>query len=456
MVLYAMLAVGSVFADDTLSEFGKQCAEIVGDAVLSQVGKFNLSMVQTKILLGLYHFARGSIGAACGHTGSALRIVTYLRFNTEKGCLDGGVSMAQSRVEFAMSMEQLAERKRRTFWSAFLMDRYCSGATCSIKPQDVFVRLPCTDAMYEQSLPSDAPYLDNDIVDPSATIITPTSPLAPMAWLVLVSAIWGDVVDFVFREPHRAETTYGETYKAFYETTWNRLQGWCTRLPPHLQYNEANLDQSIQQGYVGTFISMHTLHHLSHMRLNRHLRHSLVPEQVRQNIRTAHSHGHGMLQMMNAIRTARKTIIAPAEGQPSVFTISTPFPGYATLAAIDIVSGGEWESSLRITLDEIFGALGTLRDLSKYWNSAKEQLRACEKRYYQIQNLVTRPSQRQQNGAWLGKRWGMGLRLEQDFDPEYDCIYGLGDSTEAIDMYFGAFQEEEGTVKAHSGGLRIV
>lgn len=454
MVLYAMLAMASIFADESLLGFGKQCARVAGDAVWSQVGKYNISIAQTKILLALYNFAKGNIGMAWDH--NAIRTVTYMRLNTEDGCLDDKASLAQSRVEFGFSREQLAECKRRTLWSAFLMERYCGGAMCVLKPQDVFIRLPCTDDMYERSLPSDAPFLANEIIDPSTAIITPASPLAPIAWLALVAAIWGDVADFVFRAPHRPASSYVEAYNSFYEDTTNRLQGWYSRLPPYLQYSEENLERSIQQGYAGTFISMHTLHHFTQMKLNRRLRHSLLPEVLGRNIRAAHSHGHQMLQLMNAIRTANKSVSAPAEGQPPFFWFSTPFPGHAILTAIDIVGAGDWETSLKTTLDEIFGALGTLRELSRYWHSAKEQLRACEKRYYTIQNFITRPTVRGSAGAWLGRRWGMEHAMERDLDPEYDCIYGLGEDDDAYNLYFDALREDESTARAPLGGLRIV
>ena len=282
LVLYAMLAAASIFADDTLSGFGKQCSRLVKDALASQVGRFNMAIAQTKMLLSLYHFARGSTPLAIEYSGSAMRTVTCMRLNTEEGCLDDSESMAQTRIEFSLSREQLAECKRRTFWSAFIMDRYSGTAMCTLKPEDIFMRLPCTDDTYDQSLLSDAPYFANDFIDPSHTILTPASPLAPMAWLVLVAAIWGDMVDFVFRAPHKASSIYVEAYKTFYTDLGNRLQGWLTRLPDHLQYNEANLDRSIQHGYAGTFISMHTLYHLSQMKLNRYLRHSLAPELVRK------------------------------------------------------------------------------------------------------------------------------------------------------------------------------
>lgn len=441
LLLYAMLAAASIYAEEPLSGIGKQCAQIAGDAIASEVGRFNVSAAQSKLLLAMYHFAKGSHEVAWEHIGSAIRTVAFLNLNTEEGCLNDQDSKSQARYEFAYSPEQLAECKRRVFWSCFLQDRYCGATMCTIKPQDVFVRLPCTDDMYERSIASNAPFFPNGIIDPESTPVSPTSPLAPMAWLVLIAAIWGDIVDFTFRASRRPNITYRETYEAFYSKTQNRAQDWLSKVPEHLQYTEANLDQSIQQRYAGTFLSMHTLYHLSLIKLNRYMRHAVIPHSVSRNIRTANHHGHQILQIMTALHFARREVMTP-EGQAAVFTFSTPFPGYAISSAIDIVSAGGLDSNLGATLDEMDGALGCLRELSDYWSSSKDQLSACGKRFYQLKNITLTPKTAK-SGCWLGRKWGIKRPLEQDFAPDNDCIYGLGEqeADEAMGKYFDAFKD---------------
>ena len=454
MVLYAMLATATIFADENVSGLGKQFATIAGDAVSSQFGKFNMIIAQTHMILSLYHFAKGANGVANAHYESAIHSVRMQRLNTERACLDDSSTMGQPRTEFALTREQTAECKRRTFWSALFMDRCCGANTSELKPEDVFLRLPCTDDMYERGVPSDAPYLSNGIIDPSESIITATSPIAPMAWLMVVAIIWGNVLDSTFRAWHRAPASYGDAYNAFYEETTQLLQGWRSRLPPHLQYSVENLDRSIQQGYAGTFISMHTLYHFAQIKMNRYLRHKAMSNLVPRNLEAAHQNAHELLQLMGAIHSARRAISSPAEGQPTSFMLSTPFPGYATLAAIDITSAGGWEWTLQPTMQEIVDGLGCLRELSTYWASAKEQLKACQKRYYQIQNILQRRVSKE--GAWLGKKWGMEKPLEQEFDdPDYDCVWGLGESDEAQQIYFDTLKKDENNTKAPPGGLRI-
>ena len=159
---------------------------------------------QTHMILSLYHFAKGNDDLSLSNYGSAVRCVGRLRFTTERYCMDQSSTNGQSRTEFAVTGAQLAECKKRTFWSTLLMDRNCGATTCENKPEDIFIRLPCTDDMYERGVPSDAPYLSNGIFDPSESIITAASPIARMAWLIIVAVLWSNVVDSTFRAWHRA------------------------------------------------------------------------------------------------------------------------------------------------------------------------------------------------------------------------------------------------------------
>ena len=450
MVLYAMLAAASIFASDDLSGFGKDCARIAGDAVASQLGTFNVSVAQAKIMLAFYRFSKGAMDIPWEYVGSAIRTITYLQYHTEEGCLDDSTSLAQARTEFCLSREQLAECKRRTFWACFLSDRLTGESSCSIKPEDVFVRLPCEEELYEASAPSDAPFFPNENMDSPSTLLTPASPMATVAWTALVAGVWGDVMDFIFRIRHRPDATYRRAYEAFYLEICNRLQGWSSRLPPHLQYSEENLGRSIQQGYAAAFICMHTLYHMAQMKLNQCLRHSVMTDVVTRNIREANAHARKQLEMMSAISIVRADMTS--NGQAIEWSLSIPFAGYATLAAIDVVGAGGPESTLQPTLVLIEGGLLCLRELTVYWTSAKDQLKACEKRYYQIKNIVT-SGQRSRSGAWLDKNWGIDLPMERQLRAEDDCIYGLGD---AFATYFDAFAEqEEDARKSQQRALRI-
>lgn len=455
MVLYALMAMGSVFADDALSGIAKTCADIVASAVQAKHGRLTIHLVIARLLLALYSFARGREGAAWDHCGSALRAIIGLRLNSEEGCNEDSIN-PEPRAEFGFTTEQLTECKRRLFWSGFLMDvrcpshvgtrdstdssqRYngfCGGMMRTIQEDDIFLRLPSTTEAFENSEPSAAPYFANEIIDPALAVLTQGSQVGPMAYLVMISTLWGDVLVFVYRNTRRSEATYADAYERFYHDLHFRMDAWVSRLPPHLQYNEANTDLSIRGGYAGAFISMHALFHFTLMKLNRCARHRLLAaSSIRRNIRAAHWHAQELLRVMSSMREARRDFQYVPQGQNSMFAFSTPFPGYATLGAIDVLGAGGLTSELERSVALIGGGLICLRELSAFWTSAKSQRKAGEKRGEQIAQILTNPD-RSRGGCWLRNEWGLRDPLEREFGLDSDCVYGVDDR-----MYYDALSE---------------
>ncbi|MBE7181936.1 MAG: fungal specific transcription factor domain-containing protein, partial [Terriglobus roseus] len=299
MVLYAMLAVAARFADAVLADFGRHCGEVAAHAISSRHTHCSLLDVQARLLRCLYESAHGHDDAAWEMLGAAIRGATgkRLKLNLEKSCLaDIDVSGA-GRLSFRFGSEQLAECNRRTFWACFLMDRFSGGSHCAISYQNVFVRLPCSDEVYERGRPSDAPLFSDSAANTISS--SPTSGrMSAMAWLILFASVWGDVLDFLHRAPHRPESTYRDEYDDFYQRTYNELQHLVSRLPEHLRYdaknpnnhaNIVNLERSLREGYAAWFVTMHALYHFVLIRLNRRMRHHLMLDKVARNIQQAHS-----------------------------------------------------------------------------------------------------------------------------------------------------------------------
>ncbi|CAK4034841.1 transcription factor C6 like [Lecanosticta acicola] len=447
-VLYALMAVGSIFADDRYSGVGKHCAQVANEALLSKIGRFSMSLAQTRLLLGLYHFAKGANNVACDYVSSGINVAVYLRLHTERGCFEEETAVEKSRNEFAFTKEQLVECKRRTMWTCFLMDHYCGATHNLMNSQDIFIRLPCTEDTFECGLASNAPQFDNGITDPATTILTPSSAVSPMAWLVLIAAIWGNVYSFTHRATHRSASTYESEYEKFYEETRANLENWAARLPEALQLTKTNVEGSVQRGYGGPFISMHVLYHLAWLKMNRFARHEHIPKSIARNVRTAHRHAHELLQVMSLFRAAKWEIM-DKEGHQASFLFTMPFAGYAILAAIDVIGAGGLDSNLTATLDLISCGLDCLRELGRYWDSARDQEKACEKRYYQIHNVLKHPFTAR-SGCWLGREWGVHSSLEREFALEDDCIYGVSDRD-----YFDALKDDTVNGRAPNGnGLR--
>ena len=121
MLLYSVLAMGSVFSDDEEQRtLGKRFAAVAAYATQRRFGKFTLQLCQSRLMLALYNFARGRAQEAWDFCGAGLRALSALKLNTEEGINELlGVS---AEVDYGFNRQTFQECCRRTFWSGFLMD----------------------------------------------------------------------------------------------------------------------------------------------------------------------------------------------------------------------------------------------------------------------------------------------------------------------------------------------
>lgn len=120
MVLYSILALGSLFSKEEYISFGKLCGDRASQAVTSLFGRFSVALVQARLILSVYNQLKGKDNMAWDLSGSALRAASAMKLNTEEGC--GGGIHEYSRPYYSFSCEQLRECRRRTFWTVFLQD----------------------------------------------------------------------------------------------------------------------------------------------------------------------------------------------------------------------------------------------------------------------------------------------------------------------------------------------
>ncbi|OCL09486.1 hypothetical protein AOQ84DRAFT_431293 [Glonium stellatum] len=433
MLLYSVLAMGSVFATDSGERsVGKQFAGIAAYATERRFGRFSLQLCQSRLMLALYNFARGKATEAWDFCGLALRAISALKLNTEEGVKDIPDDID---LDFGFDRLTLEECRRRTFWSGFLMDRYngfCGGTLCVIHPEDTFLRLPCLESAYGSSAPPETPLFDFELLKKGL----PSNPaLGAMAYLTLISAIWGDVMSHTGRAVHRFDNTYEKLYQDFYSRTCDRLEAWMTHLPSHLRYSPHNLDISIADGYAGTFLSIHALYHTTTMRLNRHVRPiSLSSSIIRRNIIQATHDATQFLSVMQALSHSSRLQRLPS----THFIFSTPFPGYALMIACDILTSGGLVSELPSLMQSIGGSISCIDELAEFWASARAQQKAIEMRLKQLAEIAL--SSKDSNNR-KGAFWRVGSPLETAFRKQDDVIYGVTD-----EVFFDA-------IKGAGGGL---
>lgn len=443
MLIYTMLAMGSVFSSRTERKHeGSLFGKIARYAVERNHGNYSLQLIQSRILLAFFHFSMGDAHKAWDYGGMGFRVTSGLKFNLEEGVTDIG---DDDILDYGLNRYALEECRRRTFWAAFMMDvsvvflrselscadlfqrfsGFCSGHLCAIHNEDTFIRLPCREEVYNRQEPVNTPYFDNELTDQRLCQIGNPSELGPMAFYAQISSIWGDVLANIYRSPHQSVERYSADHEAFHITIHQRLHSWKSSLPEYLSYNTFNTTASINNGYVGTFISLHTIYHSTIMKLNRNIRHAdLSPTSVARSTQEATYHAIQLLEMMQVLANAERqkvTTSTPTQTyqQQRRIPFSTPFVGYAILTAIDILSAGGSldQKSFTGMLRVMNGGLSIVEELSQFWASARAQCKAIWRRVGKLAEDATAKDSAKRK-AWITRR-----PMDKTFGGDQDIFY---------------------------------
>lgn len=442
MLLYSVLAIGSLFSvDGERRALGRKFASVASYAAEKRFGKFSLQLCQTRLILALYCFARGKSQEAWDYCGAGLRALSALKLNSEEGVKE--LADSNSELDYGLDRRTYAECCRRTFWSGLLMDvshdvvdiptsvdisqqqRYngfFGGTLFVINLEDAFVQLPCLDNMYEASTPCDAPFFDEELLSGSATA---RPVLGNMAYLCLISTLWGEVLTFSSRAARRSDSAYEQHYDTFYTKMNEKLDAWHALLPENLHYTPQNLDNSIADGHAGTFLSIHALYHATIIRLNRQVRIGVLSmDKIRRNLERTLRMASNFLPIMLSLAPVNRQRRPPPTAALE-FSFSTPFPGYALMLSIDVLTSAGLVSSLPTFIETLNTTLTCIDELSSFWASAKAQQKTVSNRIKQLMDIAAQEGQGIGNGNY-GNFWRISNSLETAFGDD-DALYKTED-----------------------------
>lgn len=393
MLLYTVLALGTIFSPNPSHKaLGIQYASISRYACTNS--QFSLQLVQSRLLLAIYYFAINNPKDTWDFCGAAMRAASGLKLNLE---LENSDDRFLATFPYGLSRAGFAECRRRTFWCAFLMDRYngfCSGHVSVIHTEDIFLRLPCDAKSFEEQAAVENPFFDPY----SPTLPASSWTIGGMGYLITVTAIWGDVMANIYRSSQRRVASSG-LFRAFYDQTTRRLQDWSSSLPSHLKFSAQNLRRSDERGCLGTFMTMHTVFHTTAMKLNRYISSStLSAAQVSHHITLAKSHAEEVLSMIDTLSSFLRssslpspisagTYSVPLNGSPNARKFASPFAGYAILSAIDILTAKVDVRGLRERLMSFKGCEVALGELAGFWQSAKNQKALVQQRVRELEEV---------------------------------------------------------------------
>ncbi|CAG8229191.1 unnamed protein product [Penicillium salamii] len=384
MLLYSMMALGSVFSNksDKLGAM-KQYARIARFAINKSQHKLSLQLAQSHIIMSLWYYATGSLAGSWDSIGAAGRAVFGLRYNVESG---GVVNQTQTN-DYGLHPQALIECRRRTFWIAFVLDRFSSlysASLTSISSDAALLRLPCREEIYEAQQYATVPYFQTFLNYSATSPENDRSTLSAMAFMIEIMAVWGDVSLHVTRLPHIPPEAYNRLSEDFHATIVQKANHWINRLPDYLAFSSMNMERNIRQRKADTFISIHLFYHASLMKLYRHARYqTLRPEILAQYIHRARYHAVEIIRIALAFDQYSKDIKSSqlaTESSASQIALLNPFLGYLILSAVDVLGAAGLASQLQECISYTRSALDTVQELSRYWDSSLQLVAVLQKR----------------------------------------------------------------------------
>ena len=262
-----------------------------------------------------------------------------------------------------------------------------------LQVEDIYLRLPVNDAVFEAQQHVDVPYFDNGYLDEHLCKVTDPSSLSTMASAVQITSIWSDIFTNIFRSTHQSQDSYQASAERFYVDCNNKLSRWLDNLPANIKDNTSSLNQCASDGKLGSFVSLHAIYHAAFMRMNRSVRCSILPASTfSRSVTEAIDHARRLLYMTQTVsdivHRSQDSYSQGVEQQDIEFPLSSAMAGYAVLSAVDVLSAGGKLELCAATISLIDSGLAVFEQLGRYWASAKMQYKAIKGRRNRLQQCL--------------------------------------------------------------------
>ncbi|RVX68415.1 hypothetical protein B0A52_07415 [Exophiala mesophila] len=412
MLIYAMLAFGATFARRGATEaYPALFTGIVHEAIMNNGDSFSLQLLHTRLILALLSFSQGQYNRAFQYSGTAMRIGMGLGYNME----DTVASVTrEGDLIFGLDKAAVVECRRRTFWSAFIMECFsgcCSGSVPAVYHSDIHLRLPCDVQAFEAGIVPPTPLQFNG--PSSGHGNSPElSNVGLLGYLVDIASMFNEVLSRISRARPNSSVQYISALRSFHQELSMKLGAWDKSLREHVRLLRDNKDKT------DPVSGLHILYHYTAMLLNRHVRHEDMDWQsITSHVKGAYFHAKKLLEMVQRLSNVQKKDMAMFR-----LAASSPFSGFAITAALDTITAA---GTLKDIMDGhgdvmplISSGLEALERLVDQWDSARQQRNMVEKRFRHLLAAVQRASAHQ--GAYY-----FSEPMQGAYGLDQDIIYGL-------------------------------
>jgi len=408
MLLYAMMAIGAVRARRPGAGAHRAIFANIAEEEMAQCsGVFNLQVVQTRLVLAMFSFTQGEHNKAWDLCGSTLRAAYGMQFNTEEGVNKFG---PPEKFDYDLDKATLIESRRRTFWSAYLMDAFSPGSSATlttVNRSDCPLRLPCPEDMFEKGIIPVVPFdFEASHADDGALNF------GLMAFLIQLATIFSDVLNNINRSKTQAADKYKVSFRIFYEDVKRRLQIWDKIFRKYLRESSADPGTDPASG-------LHIVYHFCAMMLHRYIRHAdLDPTLVEMHVQEAYRHARRTLEIIQRLSNNEDK-----DSSHLRFGASSPLNGFVIITAVDIITATGTMSDLlddqSRTMGLVSGGIEALESLMDQWPSVRQHHDLITQRVGILLNASTSGATRGNMAFYFSKP------MQSLFGPEQDIVYGL-------------------------------
>ncbi|KZF20154.1 hypothetical protein L228DRAFT_213466 [Xylona heveae TC161] len=418
MLLYTIMAVAAHLSPrQEHKSYAETFAGLSRCALERHWNKPSVQLCQSRLLMALYCFAEGQKAEAWEYAGSSLRTASALGLHSEYVPL--GEMKVDDSLGYAHTSAAIKEVRRRTFWAVYLADRILSFDTCSpaiLNDEDVFLRLPCRDDLFEDGVESSAPFFDNKIINSELCRSVNERNINPMGFLVQIASIYMEVARDVYRTVHCSVNSYKNNYESFYARAEQRLAEWRNSLPSPFIESSENLGRSIQDGRIGIYLGIHAVHFATVMKLNRYARGACLSSQsIRRNIFQAWQCSQRWLQIVRDLNQTKHML--PGRNA----SVIPPFVSFTTLTACDILSARGRVVDWRTILNGMNEGVALVGDVGVFWASPRMQAKAILGRIAELSRAVLNQSSDQADQVIFAMQFP--LESKDNCPQDLDLVY---------------------------------
>jgi len=368
---------------------GEDWANAALEVAMKRFDSPNIAVLIVFLLLGLHTFGACQGGRSWMLGGMAQRMAYALQLHIDPD--HDPLGQAQGQVAELSFTDR--EIRRRTMWSAFMMDRFNSSGTerpLFASEAGLHLQLPIKEALFQMEVPGPTEQLDGTV--PKSIKAVPgqmSDPKANMgvaAYLVRIIWMWGQLVHYKNLGGQQKDKFLPWEAGSRYQELMKQLAQFHKDLPNRLHYNEENLKTHAAENIANQLIYLHVIYQQCVLFSNQ-FAWPTTARYIVEGIPRANILQGRKLALDSATR------ISELIREASEYKLVAPFAGYCTYCSSAILIQGAFSKNPQLeasSKENLAHNIIFLSKLKKYWGMVPFMTESLKDLYRQNAEALSR------------------------------------------------------------------